>query len=378
MKMKTTFIWGGDVVDHMPMAKGKTRGRQGWLLPLLVLLLVGLLAAACSTGGGSTAQDDEGDPDPVTDPVPVRLTVYSGRNEALIGPLLEQFAAETGITVDVRYGSTGEVAATILEEGANSPADVFIAQDAGALGALAREGLLRTLPGELLDKVDSRFRSPDGLWVGLSGRARVVAYNTDNVDPADLPEGIWAFTEPQWKGRLGWVPTNASFQSFVTALRLVEGEEGARRWLEGILANAPKDYANNVAALEAVGRGEVDAAFINHYYLYRLKAEMGDELAADNYYLTGGDAGALINVAGVGILAGSVSQEAAEALVEFLLSPTAQEYFARETYEYPLADGVQPAVDLPGLDEIGAPELDLSDLADLDRTIELLTEVGVL
>src|SRR5690606_40704979 len=101
----------------------------------------------------------------------------------------------------------------------------------------------------------------------------VVAYNTEKVDPADLPSDIWGFTEPQWRGRLGWAPTNASFQSFVTALRLVEGEDGARRWLEGIRDNQPKDYANNVAALEAVSRGEVDATFINHYYLYRLKAE---------------------------------------------------------------------------------------------------------
>jgi len=355
----------------------KARGRKGWLLPLLVLLLVGLQAAACSTGGG-TADDDGGTADRPADPEPVTLTVYSGRNEALIGPILEQFEAETGISVVVRYGSTGEVAATILEEGANSPADVFIAQDAGALGALAKEGLLRALPGELLGKVDSRFRSPDGLWVGVSGRARVVAYNTEKVDPADLPSDIWGFTEPQWRGRLGWAPTNASFQSFVTALRLVEGEDGARRWLEGIRDNQPKDYANNVAALEAVSRGEVDAAFINHYYLYRLKAEMGDELKADNYYLTGGDAGALVNVAGVAVLAGTGNAEAAQALVEFLLSDTAQEYFARETYEYPLVEGVRPSVDLPPLAEIEAPAIDLSDLDDLDRTIELLTEVGVL
>lgn len=363
---------------QMPMAKGKSRGRQAWLLPLLALLLVGLLVAACSTGGGSATDEDGGTGDGAADRERVTLTLYSGRNEALIGPILEQFEAETGIRVEVRYGSTGEVAATILEEGANSPADVFIAQDAGALGALAREGLLRSLPEELLGKVDGRFRSPDGLWVGVSGRARVVAYNTDNIDPADLPSDIWGFTEPEWRGRLGWAPTNASFQSFVTALRLVEGDEGARRWLEGIRDNGPKDYPNNVSALEAVGRGEVDAAFINHYYLYRLKAEMGDELKADNYYLTGGDAGALINVAGAAVLAGTGNGEAAETLVEFLLSPTAQEYFARETYEYPLAEGVEPSVDLPPLDEVGGPDIDLSDLADLDRTIELLTEVGVL
>jgi iron(III) transport system substrate-binding protein len=311
------------------------------------------------------------------DPDTEALVVYSGRSEELVGPILERFEEETGTEVEVRYGDTAEMANLILTEGDNSPADVFFAQDAGALGAVAREGMLAELPAEILDQVDARFRSPAGEWVGISGRSRVVAYNTDNVSEGDLPDTIFGFTEPEWSGRIGWAPTNGSFQSFVTALRVIEGDERAREWLEGIEANEPRVYEGNNPALDAVISGEVDVAFINHYYLMQRLAEDPDVPAA-NYFLTDGDPGALVNVAGVGILGTSDDAEAAEGLVEFLLTPEAQEYFADETKEYPLVEGVEPDPALPPLDDIGTPEIDLSDLSDLEGTLELLQEVGIL
>ena len=305
------------------------------------------------------------------------LTVYSGRNEELVGRLLEQFTDDTGLEVRARYGDTAEMANLILTEGDNSPADVFFAQDAGALGAIAEEGLLATLPAEVLELVEERFRSPDGEWVGVSGRARVVAYNTENVSEDDLPDSIFGFTDPEWSGRIGWAPTNGSFQSFVTALRQLEGEDGAREWLEGIQANDPRVYEGNNQALDAVIAGEIDVAFVNHYYLMQRLAEEPDVPAA-NHFLTDGDPGALVNVAGVGILNTAANADAAQTFVEYLLSPEAQEYFAAETKEYPLLDGVEPDAELPPLDDIGTPELDLSDLSDLEGTLELLQEVGVL
>jgi iron(III) transport system substrate-binding protein len=303
--------------------------------------------------------------------------VYSGRSEDLVGPLLEQFTEETGIEVQARYGDTAEMANLILTEGDASPADVFFAQDAGALGAVAEQGMLAALPQETLDRVDPRFRSPGGEWVGLSGRARVVAYNTDNVGEADLPDSIFGFTDPEWSGRIGWAPTNGSFQAFVTALRVIEGDDRAGEWLEGIQANDPMVYEGNGPALEAVISGEVDVAFINHYYLMQRLAEEPDVSAA-NYYLTDGDPGALVNVAGAGILGGAENADDAQALIDWLLGETAQAYFADETKEYPLIAGVEPDPNLPPLEEIGTPEIDLSDLSDLEGTLELLQELGIL
>jgi iron(III) transport system substrate-binding protein len=349
------------------------------------VVIATLVLAACSTpadsgapevtqqGGSETSQ--QASPSTPADGGPV--TVYSGRSEELVGPLLEEFTAATGIEVEARFGDTAEMANLILTEGENSPADVFFAQDAGALGAVAEEGLLAPLPEKLIGAVDERFASPSGEWVGVSGRARVVAYNTEALSEADLPDSIFGFTEPEWSGRIGWAPTNGSFQSFVTALRELEGEDRAREWLEGIQANEPSVYEGNNPALDAVIAGEVDVAFINHYYLMQRLEEDPDATAA-NYFLTDGDPGALVNVAGAGILTTAPNSEGARTFVEYLLSADAQEYFAAETKEYPLIDGVEPDPDLPPLEEIGTPEIDLSDLSDLDGTLQLLQEVGIL
>jgi iron(III) transport system substrate-binding protein len=276
----------------------------------------------------------------------------------------------------VNYASTSELAATILEEGDASPADVFFSQDGGALGALAAESRLAALPQATLDSVDEAFRSPDGVWVGVSGRARVAAYNTDELSEADMPDSIVDFTDPSWKGKLGWAPANASLQSFVTALRFLEGDEAAKTWLEGIQANEPKVYEGNLQALEGVASGEVDVAFINHYYLLERLADGAVPVA--NHFFPGGDPGSLINAAGAGILTTAKNKTAAQAFVDFLLNEESQAYFATETYEYPLVDGVPADDRLTPLDEIASPDIDLSDLADLEGTLELMREIGVL
>ncbi len=337
-----------------------------------------LVLAACERVGGGSPSPSGGEADVPSDfGGDGIVTVYSGRNEELVGPLLEQFEEETGIDVEARYGDSAEMANLILTEGENSPADVFFSQDAGALGAVAQEGRLATLSDDVLGSVDAQFRSPDGEWVGTSGRARVVVYNTDALAEDEVPDSIFDFTDPEWSGRIGWAPTNASFQAFVTAMRILDGEDAARDWLEGIQANDPKVYEGNMPALEAVIAGEIDVAFINHYYLMQRLAEDPDAPAA-NHFLAAGDPGALVNVAGVGIVDGAPDAENAQALVEFLLSEEAQEYFAEETKEYPLVAGVEADPALVPLDEIGHPDIDLSDLSDLEGTLELLQEVGIL
>jgi iron(III) transport system substrate-binding protein len=304
------------------------------------------------------------------------LTIYSGRGEALIGPLIEQAEQELGIEIEVRYGDTAELAATILEEGNNSPADLFFGQDAGALGALAQEGRTADIPEDLLSQVDERFRSPEGQWIGISGRSRVINYNTDLVEPSELPDSIWELTEPQWRGRVGWAPTNGSFQSFVTALRLVEGDDRALEWLEGMRDNDVVVYNNNTAIVEALGRGEIELGLVNNYYLYRFLAEDPDFPVAQHY--TRGDAGSMVNVAGVAVINTTDQQEDAEAFIRYLLTPEGQEFFAQETKEYPLVVGIEPPENQLTLDEINPPRIDLSNLADLEGTLEMLEQVGVL
>lgn len=333
------------------------------------------LAALAGCAGDPVLVDNQQSGDTAAKP----LVIYSGRNENLVGPLIEQYRESTGQDVQVRYGETAEMASTILEEGANSPADVFYGQDAGALGALAKEGRLAKLPADILNRVDSRFRSDDDLWVGSSGRARVLVYNTDELSEADLPADIWGLTEEQWRGKIGWAPTNGSFQAFVTALRRIEGEDRAREWLTAMLANDVKAYPNNDSIVTAVGSGEIPAGLVNHYYLLEFKAEKGDDFPAQNYYFPAGGAGNLVNVAGAGVINTSDNQAAAEQFVTFLLSDEAQNYFASTTYEYPLAGKdipLNPAV--KPLSEINAPGIDLTNLDDLQGTLTLLQEVGAL
>ena len=237
-----------------------------------------------------------------------QLVVYSGRSEELIAPLLQRFSEETGIEVGVRYAGTASLTALLLEEGGRTDADLFIAQDAGALGAVERAGLFADLDDEVLDRVPAVYRSPNGRWVGISGRARVIVYNTDAVALEELPASILSFTEPAWDGRIGWAPTNGSFQGWLTALRVAEGDAVALAWLRDIEANGVTAYANNTSIVEAVGRGEVDIGFVNHYYLYRFLAEEGDDFPARNYFTSAGDVGTLVNVAGAGVIAGAGCQ----------------------------------------------------------------------
>jgi iron(III) transport system substrate-binding protein len=349
------------------------------------VLAFGLVAAACGSDDDTAADDapaettDAASTDaPTTEPDAEigTVTVYSGRGEDLVAPLLELFEEETGIDTEVRYGDSAEMLLLIQEEGDNTPADVYYSQGAGFLGVLSSSGDLMTLPDELLEQVPPALRSPNDDWVGLSARARTVVYNTDELAEDDLPDSIVDFTDPEWEGRIGYAPTNASFQDFVTALRFIEGEDAARAWLEGIVANAVP-YENNTAIVEAVAAGEVSVGFANHYYLYRFLAEDPDYPAANKFF-PADDPGSLVNIAGAGVLATTDEEAGALALIEFMLSPTAQEFFATQTFEIPVTPGVEVPEGLPTIDSVNLPEFDLNQLLDLQGTIDLLIEVGAL
>jgi len=330
-------------------------------------LIAALLTACAAAAGLAACGTDEAD-----------LTIYSGRSEEYAGPLFDRFQEATGVEAEIRYGDSAELAATILEEGKNSPADVFFSQDAGALGALQAEGLLGQLDRKILTLVDPAFRSTDDDWVGTSGRARTVAYNGDAVAASELPESVLDFTDAEWKGRIGWAPTNGSFQAFVTAMRLTEGEDATREWLEGIVANEAISYADNTAVRDAIAAGEVDVGFINHYYVAEAIEEEGTDYPVDLYFPPDGDVGSLVNVAGAGILAGSDDTGAAADFIEFALSKDEQRYFADVVKEYPLVKGVKADENLIPLVKIEQPDVNLADLSDLQATLTLIEESGAL
>ena len=304
------------------------------------------------------------------------VTLYVGRSESLVGPLIEQFQAEHGTEVRVKYASTPELAATLLEEGSNSPADAFYAQDPGGLGAV--QEMLAELPTSIVEQVPDWARSPSNHWVGVSGRARTVVYNTDVLGESDLPDDLLAFTDAEWKGRIGWAPTNASFQTMVTAMRARWGDDKTRAWLEGIQANDAVVYPKNTPIVAAVGAGEVSVGFVNHYYLHRFLAEEGESFAARNYHPRAGGPGSLVMVSGIGILSTAQNPVPAQSFANFLLSPNSQRHFASETFEYPLTEGIPSSPGVVPIDNINHPAIALADLADLKGTQDLLRDVGVL
>ena len=305
------------------------------------------------------------------------ITVYSGRSENLIAPLLADFTAATGIEVEVRYGQSADLALLIDQEGDRSPADVFISQSPGATGFLAGNDRLVPIADEVLELVPARWRNEDGLWVGLSGRVRVVVYNADLVDPADLPASVFDLTDERYRGRIAVAPANGSFQDFVTVLRDTYGDEAAAQWLRDLVDNDAQTYANNTAIVQAVGRGEVDMGLVNHYYNYRALAE-DPGAPTRNYFFPDGDIGSMLIATAAGIIDSSDDPALAATFIEFMLSEQAQSFLTEETFEYPLALGVEPWGELPALTTIDAAFSDLDELGGgLERTKELIDESGL-
>ena len=327
---------------------------------LLPLLAIAAIFAGC---GGSDSEDAD-------------LTLYSGREPDLIEPVIEDYEEASGLEVEIRSGDSAPLAATIIEEGDASPADAFLAQDAGSLGAVEQEGLLEQLPPKLLGQVDERFHSDEGGWVGVTGRARVIAYGP-NVEPADLPDSPLELADPEWEGRVGWSPPNASLQAYITALRAEEGEEVASTWLEGMVANGAQPYDSNTAVRDAIAAGEVDIGLVNHYYVAQAIAEEGPDYPVKVHFPPD-DLGSLINVSGIGVLASSDDPKGARELIEYLLSRDAQSFFSESSKEYPLAAGVEPDPALVPIEDIPAPPIDLGEISDLEGTLELMRETGAL
>lgn len=307
------------------------------------------------------------------------LTLYSGRGESMVEPIIAQFEKNTGISVAVRYGDTAQLAVLLQEEGSRSPADLYWGQDAGALGELSKAGLLAELPADIYEGLPTIYTSESGNWVAASGRARVFAYSPERVSEEEFPESVFELVDERFEGRVGWAPTNGSFQSFITAMRLEHGDERTLEWLEGMKDNGAVTFRNNSTQVQGIADGEVDFALVNNYYLPRFLASDTD-FPVEQAFFTDGDIGNLVNVAGIAVLESSDDREAAVEFVRFLLSPAAQQYFTGNVYEYPVTrDVIQNPVleDFDRLLEV-SPQIDLDDLDDLEGTLRLLRDAGLL
>jgi iron(III) transport system substrate-binding protein len=306
------------------------------------------------------------------------LIVYSGRNEAFISPFFEQFTSQTGIKIEARYGDSAELAALLLEEGNNSPADVFLSQDAGAIGAVAQQNLLKKLEESAVSAVPAQFRDEASNWVGITGRSRIIAYNKTKYTLEQLPKTIDDLVDPKWSGKIAIAPTNSSFQSFVTAIVQVRGETKTLEWLKALNNNNPQKYEKNGLIVEAIDNGSVDLGLVNHYYIAEITESLGREINVDIAFFDNQDLGNLLNVSAFGILETTKKQTAALDLLKYLLSKETQEKFVNETFEYSLLLDVYPPDGLPALGELGIPQVRLGQLSDVAKTQDLLTSSGLL
>ena len=336
--------------------------RQRQVIKFVAVTLALLLIAAC---GGDSGSESGGS-----------VTIYSGRTQNLIEPILKRFAEETGIDVKVRYGQSSDLALLIDEEGDRTPADVFLSQSPGSVGYLDTKGRLGKLPNEVLDLVPAGLHAGDGSWVGFSGRKRVLVYST-KLNESSLPTSVFDLTKPEWKGRIGIAPPNASFQDFVTAMRNARGDDATKAWLKGIADNDAFTFANNNAIVAAVDRGEIDVGLVNHYYLFQALAE-NPSFKAKNHDFAPDDLGSLLIVTAAAVLKNSKHKDEAAQLAKFLLTEEAQRYFSDQTYEYPLADGVKASGTLPPIDFRKAEGIDFDKLGgDLESTRKMIRDAGL-
>jgi iron(III) transport system substrate-binding protein len=307
------------------------------------------------------------------------ITLYNGQHEQTTSMLAAAFEEKTGIKVNTRSGDEAELANQILQEGSNSPADVFYTENTPALEHLREQDLLAPIDPSTLATVPARYSSAQGDWVGVSARVSVLVYNTQQISPSSLPSSILALAEPRWKDKLGIAPSETDFQPLISSITKFDGKVAAEKWLEGVKANS-KIYPDNETVLAQVNNGESAVGLINHYYWYRLRDEVGQKgLHSALAYYAAHDPGDLLNVSGAAVLKSSAHQAAAQAFVAFLVSPEGQQVIAHShSYEYPLRPAVSPAKGLRPFASIQPAPITLSELGDGSAPLELEQKLGLL
>lgn len=348
------------------------------LLPIFIAF--GMFGTACGSSNqlqidGSAAEIN---PDACVAGTNREVTIYSGRTENLIEPVLEAFACATGISVQVRWGSSTQLALLIDEEGDRSPADIFLSRSPGPVGFLESKGLLGTINSDILNLVSNENRSTEGRWVGFSGRKRVLVYNIDLVSEAELPTSVFDLTEKKWRSKVAIPATNGSFVDWFAVFRDQYGTDIATKWLDDMVDNEARYYPNNRSIVEATGRGEIEMGLVNHYYNYQEVAVAGDDHRAKNHNLGDNDIGSLLIITAATVLDSSKNPDEANELLAYLLTAPVQSYFTNRTFEYPLAGGIRPNVALPSLTALEIGSVDFDNLGGgFEETARIIEASGI-
>jgi iron(III) transport system substrate-binding protein len=342
-----------------------------WIFAFLLALT--LVVTACGSTATPSAQ-----PDPEAPILSGALVIYSGRREPLIQPVLDAFKAKhPEIEIVLKSGDNSQLANALIEEKGNPQADLFITTELFTVQTLYEEGVFENYVSPAAAAIPADYRQADGGWTGLTARARVIMYNTDLIKPEEAPQSIFDLADPKWKGQIAAAGSgNGSVQAQVAVLRQLVGEEETEAWLQGLLDNEVTFLGGHTDVRKAVGAGEFKIGLVNHYYYYLQKAE-GSPVGVVFPDQGEGQIGLVVNATAVGIVKGG-KNEAAKALVDFLLSEEGQKLFAELNYEYPLVEGVALHPDVEPLANFRLATVNLEQaIADREVTFDLLEKVGV-
>lgn len=306
------------------------------------------------------------------------ITVYNAQHESLTQAWADAFTAETGIAVTLRQGSDLEVGNQILQEGANSPADVFLTENSPAMALVDNAGLFEPLPQDILDQIPAEFRPTNGHWTGIAARSTVFAYDKTKLDETSLPKSIMDLADPSWKGRWAASPAGADFQAIVAAMLALKGEDATAAWLKGMKDNFAS-YRGNRAAMAGVNKGEVEGAVIYHYYWFGDQANTKENSGnVALHYFGNQDPGAFVSISGGGVLASSKHKAEAEQFLKWITGPGGQKILREGTsFEYAIGIGEAANPALKPIAELDAPKLDPTQL-DNQKVTALMTAAGLL
>jgi iron(III) transport system substrate-binding protein len=340
--------------------------RRAWRVIGMVAVsgMLAASAAACGASGGDAPANG--------------LILYNGQHLQTTQALVNAFEKQTGITVTIRSGDEDQLAEQIMQEGSRSPADVFFTENSPALMKLAGQHLLAPTDASTLAAVPSAYNSPAANWVGVTARVSALVYNTSALKPSQLPSSVMDLAKPQWAGKLGIAPGETDFQPIITSIADTYGSAAALTWLKGVKANAGSHiYPDNETITSEVNSGQVEIGLINHYYWYRLRAEIGAaKIHSALHYFAPADPGYVLNVSGAGILASSTHKASAQKFLAFLVSAAGQRIIAQtDSFEYPIRPGVAANPQLPPLSSLHPDPADtIARLGDGSTALALLQQ----